>query len=114
MNLTQLELNHPEEIILKLTDPARPFKDLGEIKVVVTLMPKTQEDKEQVCFAGCQCARIFLLIFIYLWIRGGGLLDRPSANDKINQSDILAIRYQNCIKLRHPPPFFNLFFPCHK
>jgi hypothetical protein len=49
MNLTQLELNHPEEITLKLTDPARPFKDLGEIKIVVTLMPKTQEDKEQVC-----------------------------------------------------------------
>lgn len=58
MNLTQLELNHPEEIILKLTDPARPFKNLGEIKIVATLMPKTQEDKEQVCFAGCRCARI--------------------------------------------------------
>jgi Ca2+-dependent lipid-binding protein len=49
VNLTQLELNHPEEITLKLTDPARPFKDLGEIKIVATLMPKTQEDKEQVC-----------------------------------------------------------------
>lgn len=49
LNLTQLELNQPEEIILKLTDPARPLKDLGEIKIVVTLMPKTQEDKEQVC-----------------------------------------------------------------
>lgn len=59
MNLTQLELNQPEEIILKLTDPARPFKDLGEIKIVATLMPKTQEDKEQVCYAGCQwCTRI--------------------------------------------------------
>lgn len=49
LNLTQLELNRPEEIILKLMDPARPLKDLGEIKTVITLMPKTQEDKEQVC-----------------------------------------------------------------
>jgi hypothetical protein len=48
LNLTQLELNQPEEIHLKLSDPARPFKDLGEIKIVATLMPKTQEDKEQV------------------------------------------------------------------
>lgn len=47
-SLTQLELNQPEEIYLKLTDPARALKDLGEIKIVVTLMPKTQEDKEQV------------------------------------------------------------------
>lgn len=47
-SLTQLELNQPEDIYLKLTDPARALKDLGEIKIVVTLMPKTQEDKEQV------------------------------------------------------------------
>lgn len=44
-----MELNQSEEIYLKLTDPARPLKDLGEIKIVATLMPKTQEDKEQVC-----------------------------------------------------------------
>jgi hypothetical protein len=49
LNLTQLELNQSEEIYLKLTDPARPLKDLGEIKIIATLMPKTQEDKEQVC-----------------------------------------------------------------
>lgn len=49
-NLTQLELNCPEEIYLKLTDPSRPLKDLGELKIVATLMPKTQEDKEQVNF----------------------------------------------------------------
>lgn len=48
LSLTQLELNQPEEIYLKLTDPARPLKDLGEIKIVATLTPKTQEDKEQV------------------------------------------------------------------
>lgn len=47
--LTQLELNKPEEMCLKLADPARP-KDLGELKLVVTLLPKTQEDKEQVIF----------------------------------------------------------------
>lgn len=62
--LTQLELNQPEEIYLKLTDPARPLKDLGEIKIVATLMPKTQEDKEQVKFPSFVCpfphARYFL------------------------------------------------------
>lgn len=48
LSLTQLDLNCTEEIYLKLTDPARPLKDLGEIKIVATLMPKSQEDKEQV------------------------------------------------------------------
>jgi hypothetical protein len=48
LNLTNFELNQPEEIYLKLADPARPTKDLGDIKIVATLMPKTQEDKEQV------------------------------------------------------------------
>lgn len=56
LNLTQLELNQPEEIFLKLTDPARPLKDLGEIKIVATLTPKTQEDKEQV--------NIFFIFFL--------------------------------------------------
>jgi hypothetical protein len=46
--LTQLELSQAEEMYLKLIDPARPLKDLGELKVVVTLTPKSQEDKEQV------------------------------------------------------------------
>lgn len=48
LHLTQLDLNYPKEIFCKLTDPARPLKDLGELKIVATLMPKTQEDKEQV------------------------------------------------------------------
>lgn len=48
LSLTELDLNQSKEIYLKLTDPARPLKDLGELKVVATLMPKTQEDKEQV------------------------------------------------------------------
>ena len=48
LTLSQLELNQPEDIYLKLSDPARPLKDLGEIKLNVTLMPKSQEDKEQV------------------------------------------------------------------
>jgi hypothetical protein len=47
-NLSQLELSQPEEMYLKLLDPARPLKDLGELKVIVTLTPKSQEDKEQV------------------------------------------------------------------
>lgn len=48
LNLTNLELNNPEEMIIKLDDPARPFKSLGELRLNVTLWPKTQEDKEQV------------------------------------------------------------------
>lgn len=53
LNLTNLELNNPEEMIIKLDDPGRPFKSLGELRLNVTLWPKTQEDKEQVrkhCF----------------------------------------------------------------
>lgn len=48
LNLTNLELNNPEEMIIKLDDPGRPFKMLGELRLNVTLWPKTQEDKEQV------------------------------------------------------------------
>jgi hypothetical protein len=48
LSLTHLELNKPEEVLLKLADPARPHSDLGEIKIVATLIPRTQEDKEQV------------------------------------------------------------------
>lgn len=48
LNLTNLELNNPEEMIIKLDDPGRPFKSLGELRLNVTLWPKTQEDKEQV------------------------------------------------------------------
>lgn len=48
LTLTQLDLSQSEEMFLKLTDPARPSKNLGEIKIVATLTPKTQEDKEQV------------------------------------------------------------------
>lgn len=58
LTLSQLELNQPEDIYLKLSDPARPLKDLGEIKLNVTLMPKSQEDKEQVP------KYIFYLIFL--------------------------------------------------
>lgn len=61
LNLTQLELNQPESIHLKLTDPARPLKDLGEIKIVTTLMPKTQEDKEQVNRRKCRFG-------MYVWV----------------------------------------------
>lgn len=56
-NLNQIDLNKSEEIYLMLTDPARPLKDLGEIKIVVTLTPKTQEDKEQV--KNCHLSQIF-------------------------------------------------------
>ncbi|XP_055619934.1 multiple C2 and transmembrane domain-containing protein isoform X2 [Toxorhynchites rutilus septentrionalis] len=46
--LTSLELNRAEDMTIKLEDAQRPLKDLGEIKLSVTLWPKTQEDKEQV------------------------------------------------------------------
>lgn len=46
--LTALELNRAEDLIIKLEDAQRANKDLGEIKLGVTLWPKTQEDKEQV------------------------------------------------------------------
>ncbi|XP_050090347.1 multiple C2 and transmembrane domain-containing protein isoform X2 [Anopheles aquasalis] len=45
--LTMLELNRAQDMAIKLEDPQRANKDLGEIKLNVTLWPKTQEDKEQ-------------------------------------------------------------------
>lgn len=63
LNLTQLELNQTEDIWLKLMDPARPLKDLGEIKILATLMPKTQEDKEQVC--DCKINNSNIFVFSY-------------------------------------------------
>lgn len=48
--LTSLELNRAEDLTIKLEDAQRANKDLGEIKLGVTLWPKTQEDKEQVRF----------------------------------------------------------------
>ncbi|XP_055612277.1 multiple C2 and transmembrane domain-containing protein isoform X2 [Uranotaenia lowii] len=45
--LSSLELNRAEELMIKLEDAQRAGKDLGEIKLNVTLWPKTQEDKEQ-------------------------------------------------------------------
>ncbi|XP_065086202.1 multiple C2 and transmembrane domain-containing protein isoform X2 [Ochlerotatus camptorhynchus] len=47
LHLTSLELNRAEELTIKLEDAQRATKDLGEIKLSVTLWPKTQEDKEQ-------------------------------------------------------------------
>lgn len=60
LNLTNLELNNPEEMIIKLDDPGRPFKSLGELRLNVTLWPKTQEDKEQVNY--------FLIFFVCLFL----------------------------------------------
>ncbi|XP_055531817.1 multiple C2 and transmembrane domain-containing protein isoform X2 [Wyeomyia smithii] len=47
LQLTSLELSRAEEMLIKLEDAQRANKDLGEIKLNVTLWPKTQEDKEQ-------------------------------------------------------------------
>lgn len=51
LQLQSLELNRVEEMTIRLEDAQRANKDLGEIRLNVTLWPKTQEDKEQVgCF----------------------------------------------------------------
>lgn len=41
-------MNQNKEIRLRLEDPSRQDKDLGELILIVVLWPKTQEDKEQV------------------------------------------------------------------
>lgn len=48
LSLNSLDLNQQTEIRLRLEDPSRPEKDLGELLLSVILWPKTQEDKEQV------------------------------------------------------------------
>lgn len=48
LSLLSLDLNQQTEIKLRLEDPSRPEKDLGELVLSVILWPKTQEDKEQV------------------------------------------------------------------
>lgn len=48
LSLLSLDLNQQSEIKLRLEDPSRPEKDLGELVLSVILWPKTQEDKEQV------------------------------------------------------------------
>ena len=48
LHLTSLELNRQEDLTIRLEDNQRPNKNLGEIKISVTLWPKTQEDKELV------------------------------------------------------------------
>ncbi|EDS45772.1 conserved hypothetical protein [Culex quinquefasciatus] len=47
LQLQSLELNRVEEMTIRLEDAQRANKDLGEIRLNVTLWPKTQEDKEQ-------------------------------------------------------------------
>lgn len=49
LHLTSLELSRTHELTVKLEDPSRPVRThLGELKMNVTLWPRTQEDKEQV------------------------------------------------------------------
>lgn len=48
LDLTQLDLGHPQDITLELKDSARPKQHLGEIYLTATLWPKNQHDKEQV------------------------------------------------------------------
>lgn len=48
LDLTQLELERGTELNLNLIDPSKINAQLGEIVLTATLLPKTQEDKEQV------------------------------------------------------------------
>lgn len=48
IDLRTIELSRPQELVIKLEDQSRPFRSLGELKINITLWPKTQEDKEQV------------------------------------------------------------------
>ncbi|XP_053994551.1 multiple C2 and transmembrane domain-containing protein isoform X5 [Hylaeus volcanicus] len=47
LELTQLDLGQPQDIVLELKDPARPKQHLGEIYVSATLWPRNQQEKEQ-------------------------------------------------------------------
>jgi len=48
LDLTQLDLGHPQDVTLELKDPARPKQHLGEVSLTVTLWPRNQQEKEQV------------------------------------------------------------------
>ncbi|KAK0093353.1 hypothetical protein PV326_013754 [Microctonus aethiopoides] len=47
LDLTQLDLGHPKDIVLELKDPARLKQHLGEIYLTATLWPRNQQEKEQ-------------------------------------------------------------------
>lgn len=48
IDLTTLDLGRPMDISVVLQDVNKPSAQLGEILLTATLLPKTQEDKEQV------------------------------------------------------------------
>lgn len=48
LDLTQLDLGRLHELTLKLEDPSNAARAMGELRINVTLWPRTQEDKEQV------------------------------------------------------------------
>lgn len=48
IDLTALDLGRLQELVLKLEDDSRPSTDMGELRLNMTLWPRTQEDKEQV------------------------------------------------------------------
>lgn len=51
LDLTTLDLGRLQELMLKLDDPSNAQRTLGELRLNVTLWPRTQEDKEQVHIA---------------------------------------------------------------
>lgn len=74
LELTQLDLGHPQDITLELKDPVRPKQHLGEIYLTATLWPRNQQEKEQVLLSSSNCASIkkllrFFFNLLYLSMR---------------------------------------------
>ena len=68
LNLTSLELGRATDITLKLEDTSRPNRILGELRINVTLWPKTQEDKEQVTILFSLNRRSFFKLIFHNYI----------------------------------------------
>ncbi|XP_043520900.1 multiple C2 and transmembrane domain-containing protein isoform X3 [Frieseomelitta varia] len=47
LDLTQMDLGQPQDVVLELKDHNRPKQHLGEIFLTITLWPKNQQEKEQ-------------------------------------------------------------------
>lgn len=65
LDLTQLDLGHPQDITLELKDPGRPKQHLGEIYLTATLWPKNQQEKEQV-YLSCLIRKNFKLFNLFI------------------------------------------------
>ncbi|KAK1125388.1 hypothetical protein K0M31_005757 [Melipona bicolor] len=62
LDLTQMDLGQPQDVVLELKDHNRPKQHLGEIYLTITLWPKNQQEKEQ-GHVDC-CATLTNVIFL--------------------------------------------------